>query len=262
MSEIVKTEAVVLRSMKYLESSKIVTLYTRNFGKVSTIVKGARQPKSKFGSSLEPMSYVSVVFYKKEGRDLQTLSQCDVLQPFRMLSEDLGKMSVGLAIIEIVNAIAHDEEKNIPLFNLVIGVLTALNEAEKNFQSLLYAFEIHLSRILGFQPVFDRCISCDRPVGGHLPGEDEITFSLDRGGPQCGDCSGTGGRAFLVARRNLITLQRIVSISHLPDVCAIDIQKEDRAEIGDFLWTYLYHHVSGMRSLRSEKIFAAILTDS
>ena len=63
---IAKTEAVVLRSMKYRETSRIVSFYTKQFGKISGIVKGARSPKNAFGSALQPMSHVSLVLYKKD----------------------------------------------------------------------------------------------------------------------------------------------------------------------------------------------------
>ncbi len=262
MSEIVKTEAVVLKSMKYRESSKIVTLYTREFGKVSTIVKGARRAKNPYGASLEPMSCVSVVFYRHDGRELQTLTQCDVVRPLRALTEDLGKMSVGLTIIELVTVVAHDAEKNVPLFNLVIGSLSALNDAKKDPAILLLAFEIHLARILGFQATFDRCISCDRPLSTQRAPEDEITFHLGRGGPLCGDCAIAGGQTLLLTRGSLIDLQRIASTERVSDVSNIVLAKESKSEIGNFLWSYLRYHVSGIRALRSESVFAKILTES
>ncbi|HEV8538897.1 MAG TPA: DNA repair protein RecO, partial [Bacteroidota bacterium] len=101
MSQIVTTEAIVLKSMKYRETSRIVTFYTRSFGKIPGIVKGARQAKSKYGTSLQPMSYVSLVFYRKEGREIQTVSQCDLMKSFRHLAEDMEKMAVGMAMIEL-----------------------------------------------------------------------------------------------------------------------------------------------------------------
>ena len=89
MSDIITSEAVVLRSMKYRETSKIVTFYTKEAGKISGIVKGARQSKNKYGSTLEPMSYVSLVFYQNEKRDLQMVSSCDWVKTFRYLMEDI-----------------------------------------------------------------------------------------------------------------------------------------------------------------------------
>src|SRR5436309_2774306 len=136
MSAIVTTDAIVLKSMKYRETSKIVAFYTRKFGKISAIVKGARRSKSKYGSSLEPMSYVSVVIYKKEGRELQTVSQCDVMKPFRHLADDLDKIAVGLSVIELVSIVAHEEEENTLLFLLVIDIMAALNDATRNPSNL------------------------------------------------------------------------------------------------------------------------------
>ena len=72
---ITKSEAIVLKSMDFRDSSKIVTFYTRSFGKLKGIAKGARQMKSKFGAALEPITRVSLVLYKKEHRDLQLISE-------------------------------------------------------------------------------------------------------------------------------------------------------------------------------------------
>jgi DNA repair protein RecO (recombination protein O) len=88
---ITKTEAVVLKSMNYRDSSKIVTFYTRGFGKVKCIAKGARQMKSKFGAGLEPITNVSLVLYKKEHRELQLVSQCDAIKTTVSLSEWLWR---------------------------------------------------------------------------------------------------------------------------------------------------------------------------
>ena len=68
---IVKTDAIVLKSMRFRETSKIVTFYTRRYGKIAAVAKGARETKNKFGAALEPMTGVNLVFYKKEQRDLQ-----------------------------------------------------------------------------------------------------------------------------------------------------------------------------------------------
>ncbi|TFB10109.1 DNA repair protein RecO, partial [Candidatus Marinimicrobia bacterium MT.SAG.4] len=77
---ILKAEGIILRRIKYSETSLIVTLYTKEYGKVSLIAKGARNPKSKFVGSLEPGTYVSVVYYHKENRDLQMLSEVDPMR--------------------------------------------------------------------------------------------------------------------------------------------------------------------------------------
>jgi len=85
--------------MKFRDTSKIVSLYTRRFGRVSVVAKGARDRKSRFGAALEPMSHVSAVFYKKERSDLHLLSQCDLLNGFRRIADWL-RHRIPMARIE------------------------------------------------------------------------------------------------------------------------------------------------------------------
>ena len=104
---IVSTEAVILKTMKYRDTSRIVTLYTRDFGRLSVIAKGARSRNNKFGASLEPLSHVSAVLYKNEHRDLHLLSKCEISTQFRRIPEDLERLSTAMAIIELSPRIAE-----------------------------------------------------------------------------------------------------------------------------------------------------------
>ncbi len=260
MSTIVRTPAVVLRTMKYRETSRIVTFYTREHGKMSGIVKGARQPKSKYGASLEPMSYVMLIYYRKEGRELQTVSACDILRPLRSLTENLEKMSVGLTSIELVSVIAHEEEKNIPLFNLLVNSLTALNDAAANFTSILLCFEVRLAAILGFTPSFERCLNCRRDVMPDAAGE--IQFHLTRGGILCEHCGHVPGQKMKLGRGSL---EKLISLQHFSapvEAEALAPGSSERREMESLLWNYLRYHVSGMRALKSEKVFSKILAGS
>ena len=259
MSDIVKTEAVVLRSMKYRETSKIVTFYTRNFGKVKAIAKGARQSKSKFGSSLEPMSYVLAVLHRKEHRVLQLISQCDLIKPFRHLSEDLAKIAVCMSAIELIDKVSHDEEKNEKLFRLLLDVLSAANSATKKPWNLLYGFEIQLAGILGFQPNFEKCVLCGKAV---LIGNDHSTlvaFHLGKGGPLCSSCSehvGFKARISSDALRILAQLAGLRTMEAIADLGFIESHKE---EIEGFLLRFLQFHIDGLQNLKAEKVLSRIL---
>ncbi|MBI4810400.1 MAG: DNA repair protein RecO [Ignavibacteriales bacterium] len=192
MSTIVKTEAVVLRSIDFKETSKIVTFYTRQFGKIAGMVKGARRPKSRFGTSLNPMSYVSLIIYKKEGREIQIVSQCDLIKPFRHLSEDIEKMAVGMAMIELVNIVTPEHAENAQLFLLLVNSLSSLNHAVKNPSNLLFYFEIHLARVLGFQPVLDHCVTCKKELK-KINDDATYRFDIAKGGLACKRCSTAPG---------------------------------------------------------------------
>ena len=127
-----KTEAVVLKSMRYRETSKIVTLYTREFGRVGVLAKGAREMRNKFGGALEPLTVISAVFYRKEGRDLHLLSQADIMKPLLRLHGDFAAMSVGLGIAELMEQLAREEERHVAFFELLVQALEVLDGGRSN----------------------------------------------------------------------------------------------------------------------------------
>ena len=261
MSTIVKTEAVVLRSIDFHETSKIVTFYTRQYGKIAGIVKGARRPKNKYGSSLEPMSYVSLVFYKKEGRDVQTVSNCDVMKPFRYLYEDIDKMAIGMAIIELMNIVIHEREENAQLFSLLVNSLNRINSAATGAINLFYYFEIHLAKDLGFQPSFDHCVSCKRELKEILDGQ-TYRFHIERGGLVCTQCSEISGQKSPLTADALKILRQIITSNHMDTLLEIKLDEESKGNLESFILTYLQYHLHGLRPLKSDKVFSKIIDNT
>jgi DNA repair protein RecO (recombination protein O) len=259
MSTIEKTEAVVLRSMPYRETSKIVTFYTRRFGRLSTIVKGARRRTSKFGSSLELMAHDLIVVYRKEGRELQTLSECDLLHSYRGLHEDLEKMSAGMAMIELISLLAREEEENAPLFSLLTDSLAAVDGATKNPSHVFYWYEVRIAKILGFQPAFGHCAVCGRSLPENEAADDPIRFDLGRGGPVCRSCTPEPGHTLLVDGALLRALDGVSRAPAPQDAAAMEFDQGMRERIREFMGTYLRTHVHGLRPLKSDKVFSRIL---
>lgn len=257
---ITKTDAVVLRSMKYRDTSRIVTFYTREFGKLAGIVKGARQARNKFGAALQPMAYVSLVLYKKDGRALQTITQCDLMKLFRSLTEDLEKMAVGMAMIELISNIAHEEEGNAPLFAQVVESLTALNQVKSSPAKIFFHFELRLAAILGFRPVFDTCIRCNRPAS---VGDDDINFHLEKGGLVCAGCkSGMPGQLAKLRGNSHRIMSRIQKANADSELESLEFDLSTSRQIETMLQRFLRQHVTGVKALKSERVFAKILLDS
>lgn len=257
MSAIVKTEAVVLKSIDFKETSKIVTFYTRQFGKISGIVKGARQPKNRYGSSLEPMSYVSLVFYKKDGRDIQTVSHCDLMKPFTYLYEDLEKISVGMSMIELVNLITHEHERNIPFFKALVDSLNALNNATQNPFNLLYYFELHIAKEFGYQLSFDHCIACNKKLVS-IKDDQTYRFRIKQGGLICSRCAKDDEQKCLLSGHELRILQHIYASKDIESVMSEDMDEKTKIALETFLWTYLQYHITGLRPLKSKQVFSKI----
>ncbi len=99
MSDIIKTEAVVLSKLNYGDTSSIVSLYTETDGKLSAIIKGGRGPKSKNGKIIDPLNHLQVIIYKKMSRDIQILSDANLISHFVTITEKFDATKYSFAII-------------------------------------------------------------------------------------------------------------------------------------------------------------------
>jgi DNA repair protein RecO len=150
---IVTTDAIILRGRKQGDTSKLATLYTRDFGKIDVIAKGAREQKSKFGGALEMFSYSRVVLYKNNKPDtLSLLSKAETIEPNHGILRSLARIETATSIVELVLRAMHDEEANSELFDLLSTTLQAIaqweNEAARAIQ---FRFYLQFARQMGFE---------------------------------------------------------------------------------------------------------------
>lgn len=257
MSVIEKTDAIVLRSIKYRETSKIVTFYTKKYGKVAGIVKGAMRSKNLYGSSLEPMSYVSVVYYSKEGRELQTITVCDILKGFPKLHQELKKMEVGLGVIELLDKVSPGREDNAQVFQHTLNVLSSVNSAIKNEKNLFYYFEYRLIGLLGFALQFERCVGCAKALT-RLAGDKRYQYSIERGGPICSECHSESGKRYELASGVLKIFREIFSSNDIDSILAADLPEMDDKAVNNFLWSYFRYHLPDLKPLKTLAVFEKI----
>jgi DNA repair protein RecO (recombination protein O) len=246
LSNILKTEAIVLKGQKFRDSSKILTLFTKNYGKKKFIAKGARDVKSKFIGTLEPFSYVTIVFYQKETRDLQILSQCDLAEPFLKIHNNIEKTYIALAVIELIDKTLHEEEPHPILFDSCIETLKALNESTKNELNFLWHFELKLAGILGFKPHLDRCAICKNEINTG----DTALFRMEKGdmvGEECLRNEMKGKGFSLECVRILQKFQN----SKVGQIGNIVPSKQAQKEINDFFNIYLNYHFENIGQLKS-----------
>ncbi len=241
---IVRTDAVVLRAIEYGETSLIVTLFTRRHGQVTVMAKGARRPKSRFGSALQPMGYVQVVYYYKPGRGLQTLKESAHVQVLHGIAADIGKITVGLRLVELVRALTEDEEEHLLLFNLLIQALLCLDDATERADNVLPHFQLRLAAVLGFSPDVQRDDVLALPdEGGVLALDTGAVLSLNAA-PKSGARAGRQAlRAFAVfARADLDTAMRMTLTDEL------------RGEVQRLVDAYLRYHVEDAFPDRVRKV--------
>ena len=172
-----RDQGVVLRTIRLGESDRIVSLVTQGHGKVRAVAKGVRKTKSRFGGRLEPTSHVSLLLY--EGRELDVITQAEALDHFRVIREDLDRLSRATIMLEAVDQVAQERQPGPRLYQMLVGGLRAL--AARNAPLLVPAFFLKLLALEGFQPVLDGCVACGTP--GPLVG-----FDLIEGGALCPSC--------------------------------------------------------------------------
>ncbi len=258
MSGVASTEAVVLRTVKFQESSRIATFYTERFGRLAGIVKGARKSPGRFGASLQPMAQVSLVVYRKPGRDVQTVSQCDLVAARRRIPLDLERMAIGLQMVELVTMVTHDEEENRELYALLAGSLMELDAETSPGWMLFYHFQLRLAGILGFRPDFGHCGGCGKPVPAGRAGGEMFRVDIERGAPLCGDCDSPGRRCVPVRSDELDLLGSLTRC--LPDAAEGGVRSAHRIE--KFLFDFYAFHLPGFRKLRSGEVFRRVGEDS
>jgi DNA repair protein RecO (recombination protein O) len=151
MSKIIKTEAVVLSKLNYGDSSSIVTLFTKEFGKLSAMLKGGRNPKSKLSLIVDPINYLEVIFYNNPSRDLQILSSADIKAHFHKIKEDLDKLKYAHSVIELVKNLSVEHEVNKKLFLGIIRILDLINEGKENPAISFGRFFLFFLKELGYE---------------------------------------------------------------------------------------------------------------
>jgi len=183
-----KTEGVILKRIRLGETSKILTVLTPEYGKVRLVAKGARKPRHRFGSSMEPFMVCGIVFYHREGRDLQLLSQCDTLQAFPQFSGDLVRLAYGSGVLELADRVVYGAESSGDLYALVVETIGLMAEAVRADLPLFWwVYQLKTAERVGYLPELGRCDRCGRQISGG-----RVLFSPEAGSVRCAKCGGGG----------------------------------------------------------------------
>ncbi|SMO50179.1 DNA repair protein RecO [Melghirimyces algeriensis] len=197
-----KWEGVVLRTRDYGESNKVVTLFTREEGKLTAVARGAKKTKSRLGSVTQP--FVSAHFLCFSGTGMATISQADILESHYPLRTDLILTSYASYFTEFLDKLTDERERAPMLYDLLLSTFQMLvNRVDPDI--LARIFELHVLETAGYRPGLDACMSCAK---SELP----VKFSVRRGGFLCLNCADQDPHAFPLSSQSariLKTLQRI-----------------------------------------------------
>ena len=199
---LVATQAIILQSFPYSETSKIIRLLTRTHGVQSVIAKGALRPKSRFGGVLEAFTEGTAAFYLKENRDLHILSGFDLGRSRQNLANDLVRFGGASLIAEIVLRVVS-EEGDPELYDTIEASLNRIENAPSAaIESIVLAEVWSLISALGFAPALDSCVACGRV----LSDDEDAVFDYTAGSVRCLVCAtGFGGKVLPAPARAALT---------------------------------------------------------
>lgn len=212
-----ESEAIVLRSFPLGEADRLVSFLTRTWGRVRGVARGARRPKSRFGSTLEPLSHIRICYYERETRELVRISSADIIESFLAAQSDY-QASVALALVaEVTEAVLPDHEPSDAAFRLVLHVARAIRDRGTIELPLAY-FALWTVRLGGWLGDLERCSRCGRELAGA-----PVFASPASPGLACPKCRYPGMRAIpaagLAAAKRMLAkpLDRLLVATESPE---------------------------------------------
>ena len=179
-----QSPAVVLRVFPWSETSLVATLYSREFGKLSVLAKGARRPKSPFEAALDLLSICRVVFVSKSADALDILTEAKLERRFRGADHGLLRLYCGYYVSELVDRLTDKGEKQPEVYDLVTESLDRLQTLEADPGAVTLRLELGMLRLLGHLPSWQQCAQC----GVNVEEEQGVIFGVNYGGVLCERC--------------------------------------------------------------------------
>lgn len=229
-----KVEGIVIRTINYGETNKIITIYTREKGKVSVMARGARKPKSRLSSVSQLFTYGQFMYQHTSG--LGTLQQGEIISTMRVIREDLFFTAFAAYYVELTNKLTDENVPNGFLFEFLLQTLQLLCEG-KDQNVLTFIFELKMLHLAGIQPYLNGCTVCHSTEG-------KFAFSIREGGFLCHRCIHKDSYALMISKQavKLLRLFFYFDLSRLGDV---SLKDETIREIRQVIDAY-YEEYSGL----------------
>ena len=236
-----KSQAIVLKRQKLRETSVLATLYTKDFGKISGVMKGVRGIQNKSVNFLEPFTLCEIVFYKNKRGGLYTISQCDLLDYFFEIRTDYDRIIHALYFIDLLDAVTQAEDNNNDLFELIHESLKALKVLKKP-GPVKSIYEIKTLILSGFKPRVDSCIACGSSI------EEKAKFSSKFGGLICYKCFAKDNLSHDIFKGTLASMLHIEK-SDFDSVWRLDMTSKVRRQLSHILDDFIRFHID--KNIRS-----------
>ncbi len=229
------SQAIVLQTRDYSELDRIVSLYTKDFGRLQGIAKAAKRSQRRFGGTLEPATCVNAFFVVREG--LVRLERCELVEAFPQLALDVKKTVFSSYLVELVQLLTPERQSSPDIFELLYYFIRLLAGSAFR-EGMLRLFELRLFSLLGYQPQFLHCTVCNNAFRM----QESYTFSVRRGGLVCGRCAREGSAVLPLSKGTIRAFQQAQQLE-LSKISRLCLSREANEEGKIIFGRFLEYHI-------------------
>lgn len=244
LSMIVHTKVIILRVIDYQESSRILTVLSAEHGKIALIAKGAKKPKNKLAGILEVGAILDVVYYYKQSRGVQTLTEASIYYATNSFRKDFERASVLYATLELIGQMVHEHEVNHPVYEFAVNFIQWLGDCEETYPAVFAYVQLRLAEIAGIGLVSGLTeipeIAYLNISSGNLSvnSEDELSYKLS------------------VSQTRFMIL---AMSGKSKNIFNVGLENGELRQLVHHLDVYFKYHIDGYQERRSDAIFEQML---
>ena len=179
-----KADALVIRQADFSESSRVVTFFSKEFGKFSALAKGARRLKGPFDAAIDLLSRCRIVFIRKSSGSLDLLTQASLIDRFRPVGTSLTSLYGGYYVADLLNGLTEDYDPSPELFDLAVQTLADFSQDGADPAVSLIHFELRLLQLIGIMANLSECSVCGEPISA----DGSFAHWVSQGGLLCSEC--------------------------------------------------------------------------
>lgn len=222
-----RTEGVVIRTQDYGETHKIVTLFTKELGKIAAISRGANKPKSRLNAASQLFVRGHYLIYVTKG--LSTIQQGEIITSYRAIQENIDKTAYAALLAELTYKLLEEKQPDLHLYNEFIATLTWLSERDDYFIPVMM-YEMKMYQKGGFAPIVDRCVHCATT-------KTLSYFSIQEGGLLCQRCFGIDQHSISL-KPAMIRILQILLHAPVAKIGQVNVRKENVMFLRNLLDSY------------------------
>ncbi len=240
MTRQVNVQALVLYSRPLGEGDRLLTLYTRELGKISAVAPGARKMKSKLAAAVELFTRGHFLLYR--GRSMYTVTQAAQEGQHQAIRQEMKLYACGLYLAELVTKAVEENEANPAIFELLLESWQHLETGRTKPVLLTRYFELKLLDLLGYRPHLEGCAGCGKRRGA-------ICWSDKAGGILCADCGQGDAEAFSLSRGTCALAQYLLKVTP-SQLASIRVEEEQHKELKRLVQSF-YQYWTDIGSIKS-----------